>query len=592
MHALPSDSREPLGGMLKKHALPLIAGQLKTLWTKASGLASPRKGMPKSTKAVLVVNEPDNLPPSIVGRPSRETFPENWIQSPKAFGTIEDKKRDRQGSLSTQRSNKYPESKKTRETDSRPIQENINDSNKESKGQELEKTVELGVEIMPDDPQVAISHATAIITTTLNPNETDLSLTTGVTKTAPNQPINSYWIQTAKELGTHIEFINNRWYSIFWSKSFNSYYTEKDQYDRESGSLGLRSLARLLQTQEIKRRKLTKSLELNIRITPTPDNPQTAQRSGNGQIGNTNFGQRAPAQHATGQAGLGPSWGPTSASTVQVQRAQTPPVTPPGGPPGGQPLFGPQGQPVGPPGGQPLQGPPGGPPGGPPQAAAPQQAVQVPHGTNEVMEGQSPAIFDGERSKTSQFMTEFQLWWMINNGAEEMNNPFQRIALCLSFIRGPKVDNWVEEKINQLQCAVLGDPANGILPTHRPTDEALWNSFGADFRAAYQDTAAEENAYAQLKDLYMIEDRIDEYIAHFEVLLVKAGWSRQDKGSVDIFFNGLTRTVQRKILSLYATLPVTLDEWQSAARQIVQRYRLIDVKIGPWKPREREPDSA
>src|SRR5882672_6461227 len=190
------------------------------------------------------------------------------------------------------------------------------------------------------------------------------------------------------------------------------------------------------------------------------------------------------------------------------------PVTPPGGPP------------TGPPGGQPLQGPPGGPPGGPPQAAAPQQAAQAPHGTNGAMKGQPPTIFDRERSKTNQFMTEFQLWWMINSGAEVMNNPFQRIALCLSFIRGPKVDNWVEEKINQLRHAVLGDPANGIPPTHRPTEEALWNNFGADFRAAYQDTAAEENAYAQLKSLRMVEDRINKYIAHFEVLLTRAGWSR------------------------------------------------------------------
>src|SRR6266850_911455 len=223
MDALPSDSREPLGRTLKKHVLPLIAGRLKTLWTK-------------STKVVLVVNEPDDLPLSIVGRPSRETFPGNRIQSPKVFRTIEDKKCDRQGSLSTQGSNKYPESKKAREMDSSPIQENVSDSNKESKGQELERTIELDVGITPDDPRAATSHATAIAI-------------------ALNQPVNSYWIQTAEELGTHIEFINNRWYSIFWSKSFNSYYTEKDQYDRESGSLGLRSLARLLQTQEIKRRK-------------------------------------------------------------------------------------------------------------------------------------------------------------------------------------------------------------------------------------------------------------------------------------------------------------------------------------------------
>jgi hypothetical protein len=48
--------------------------------------------------------------------------------------------------------------------------------------------------------------------------------------------------------------------------------------------------------------------------------------------------------------------------------------------------------------------------------------------------------------------------------------------------------------------------------------------------------------------------------------------------------------VQRKILSIYTVLPVTLDKWQAAARQIVQRNRLIDVKIGPWRPREHKPN--
>src|SRR6266850_6161323 len=178
---------------------------------------------------------------------------------------------------------------------------------------------------------------------------------------------------------------------------------------------------------------------------------------------------------------------------------------------------------AGPPGGQPPQGLPGGPPGGPPQAA------QAPHGTNGAMKGQPPTIFNGEQSKTNQFVTEFQLWWMTNRRAEAMNNPFQRAVLCLSFIRGPKVDNWVEEKIDQLQYAVLGNPANGNPPTHHSTDEALWNNFGADFRAAYQGTAAEENAYAWFKNLHMIEDRINECIAHLEVLLTRAEWSKRNK---------------------------------------------------------------
>jgi hypothetical protein len=87
----------------------------------------------------------------------------------------------------------------------------------------------------------------------------------------------------------------------------------------------------------------------------------------------------------------------------------------------------------------------------------------------------------------------------------------------------------------------------------------------------------------------MKDNQIDEYIAHFEVLIAKAGWQWQEKGSIDIFFNGLTKNVQTKILSIYAVLPVTLDEWQAAARQVMQRNRLIDVKVGPWRPREHKP---
>jgi hypothetical protein len=62
----------------------------------------------------------------------------------------------------------------------------------------------------------------------------------------------------------------------------------------------------------------------------------------------------------------------------------------------------------------------------------------VPQGTIGAMKGQPPTIFDRTRFKTNQFMTEFQLWWMINSQAEVMTNPFSRIALCLLFIRGPR----------------------------------------------------------------------------------------------------------------------------------------------------------
>jgi Retrotransposon gag protein len=137
---------------------------------------------------------------------------------------------------------------------------------------------------------------------------------------------------------------------------------------------------------------------------------------------------------------------------------------------------------------------------------------------------------------------------------------------------------------------VVGDPTTGIPPTYADTNERLQHAFGVDFQNTFQDTAAEEKTYEALKNLTMKDNQIDECIAHFEVLIAKAGWQQQEKSSIDIFLNGLTKNEQSKILSIYTVLPVTLDEWQAAARQVVQRNRLIDVKIRPWKPREHKPN--
>jgi hypothetical protein len=50
--------------------------------------------------------------------------------------------------------------------------------------------------------------------------------------------------------GTSIKFINNYWYNISWSKTFNSYYTESDQLIKEATEVGLGSLVKFIQVQE------------------------------------------------------------------------------------------------------------------------------------------------------------------------------------------------------------------------------------------------------------------------------------------------------------------------------------------------------
>jgi len=52
-----------------------------------------------------------------------------------------------------------------------------------------------------------------------------------------------------------------------------------------------------------------------------------------------------------------------------------------------------------------------------------------------------------------------------------MHNPFKRANLLLTYMRGPKVQQWAARKGEELTLAILGDPANNVPATHTVDDE-------------------------------------------------------------------------------------------------------------------------
>ena len=60
-------------------------------------------------------------------------------------------------------------------------------------------------------------------------------------------------------------------------------------------------------------------------------------------------------------------------------------------------------------------------------------------------------------------------------------------------------------------------------------------------------------------------DDIDEYIAAFENLIIRAGWECGAKGSLDVF-KGIHYTISQR-----DPIPQSLDDWQTAARCKVER---------------------
>ena len=105
-----------------------------------------------------------------------------------------------------------------------------------------------------------------------------------------------------------------------------------------------------------------------------------------------------------------------------------------GFPGGGFPGGGAPGGGGGPPGGGPLGG--GGPAGG--------------GGGGDKLGGNPPPEFDGDRSYANHFMNKFNLYRLANMEAVQMRVPMKRAALLLSFIKGPNVDDWVQQCTNEI----------------------------------------------------------------------------------------------------------------------------------------------
>ena len=72
---------------------------------------------------------------------------------------------------------------------------------------------------------------------------------------------------------------------------------------------------------------------------------------------------------------------------------------------------------------------------------------------------------------------------------------------------------------------------------------------------------------------------IDTYIATFDRLVARAGWTTSDKGIMEKFRNGLARWLALDIMHKYVDIPATLDEWKNAAKKEILRRAQIKAEM-------------
>jgi hypothetical protein len=70
------------------------------------------------------------------------------------------------------------------------------------------------------------------------------------------------------------------------------------------------------------------------------------------------------------------------------------------------------------------------------------------------LQGTAPTIFTGDRSLSETFMRDFKIYKIMNPLANVMKQPYTHIATALSLIQGPKVDDWVDKQLKELEQKV------------------------------------------------------------------------------------------------------------------------------------------
>jgi Retrotransposon gag protein len=187
--------------------------------------------------------------------------------------------------------------------------------------------------------------------------------------------------------------------------------------------------------------------------------------------------------------------------------------------------------------------------------------------TNGKLAGLPPTVFTGECMESDKFLKEFKQWRLLNRNHIKMKQAYNCVLMALTYIKGPRVDDWQEAQLDEL--------VNSNLVSD---DKALWTNFKQKFKDAYTNSNKKRAAYDTLMTLQMKEGDIDTYIATFDNLLAKAGWTRGEEAA-DFFQRGLDDGVKCKVLHRQ-TWPVTLQEWQEATRDETNHYKAQQSLLG------------
>ena len=236
--------------------------------------------------------------------------------------------------------------------------------------------------------------------------------------------------------------------------------------------------------------------------------------------------------------------------------------------------------------------------GNPPAAGGPPPGN--PGGGDHRLFGQPPDVFTGDRTKTKEFLTQWELYYNLNHLSSVMGVPYSRCMFFLTFCKGPLMATWASTIARDIATRAR-------LPGVGINNERLWTHLADSFRRQYVDTMERERVEDVLqRGIKMKGENLDDYISRYEALTLEAGYRRDDPLCLRKFTDGLPHDLYKDCKHL--DRPGTYKEWKESAIQRQGEYvhfknRKEQVKgvpprlYNPFAPRpsahtpQRDPDA-
>jgi hypothetical protein len=162
-----------------------------------------------------------------------------------------------------------------------------------------------------------------------------------------------------------------------------------------------------------------------------------------------------------------------------------------------------------------------------------------------------------------------------------MATALERTMLFLTFIRGPKVGNWVNDQVKTV--------GKYIRQGGHKTDEFIWDTVIDEFANTFQDIMSHERAENELNHLRMEGGNLDIYSAEFKRLARLAEYNLEERLVGRKYFDGLPEGLRRAIVKdENMGLLISVADYEDAAiryhRKFLQVQAFFDKSGKSKKP--------